>query len=66
VIEDVRECTPLPPQNLEGVDGSSPSEGLVETKKPLQKAEFLLPRKTLPSTSFARRVAEGVHRRKCA
>jgi hypothetical protein len=31
VIASARACTPLPPQNLhgkEGVDGSSPSEGL--------------------------------------
>src|SRR5215211_2369587 len=31
----------------EGVDGSSPSEGLSGTTKPLQKAVFLLPIKTL-------------------
>jgi hypothetical protein len=42
-------CDQLPgPQNgKEGVDGSSPSEGLSGNTKPLQNAAFLLPIKTL-------------------
>jgi hypothetical protein len=58
VLADDRACTPLPPQNLhgkEGVDGSSPSEGLSGTTKPLQMRLFLLPRQTLRTTSLARR-----------
>jgi hypothetical protein len=39
----------------EGVDGSSPSEGLSGTTKPLQKAPFLLPRWTRRGPSFPRR-----------
>ena len=41
-----RSCAPIPPRNLhgkEGVDGSSPSEGLFAITKPLQKAALLLP-----------------------
>src|SRR3954454_2725749 len=51
----------------EGVDGSSPSEGLFGTTKPLQKAAFLLPIKTLWTTSSLRRgsiVVDGGHRRR--
>jgi hypothetical protein len=39
----------------EGVDGSSPSEGFSGKAKPLQKAAFLLPIKTLWTTSLLRR-----------
>ena len=39
----------------EGVDGSSPSEGLSRPTKPLQKAAFLLPVWTLSTSSLPRR-----------
>src|SRR2546430_888644 len=55
-----RACTRVTLQNLhgkEGVDGSSPSEGLSGNTKPLQKAAFLLPIKTLQATSLNRRAS---------
>jgi hypothetical protein len=43
---------PQPFHGKEGVDGSSPSEGLFGITKPLQKPAFLLPWWTLRTTSL--------------